>query len=87
MKFALNEISLINRHLAEWTGLALSTIDRAAQQGRLQTHYIGTNGETRVVRIADVISWKENEYAPKHGSNRSASQKATKPTRKSKGTK
>jgi hypothetical protein len=73
MKFAPSELSLINRTLADHVGIPVSTIDRAAVQGRLQTYRIGTEAETRVVRVADVLNWKKHNHQP---------EKATKPKRK-----
>lgn len=67
MKIDPSELSLINSALAEFVGVPKSTIDRAATQDRLQTFHIGTAGETRVVRVADVIAWKANNYKPEHG--------------------
>ena len=67
MKLEPRELSLINSALAEFVGVPKSTIDRAATQDRLQTFHIGTAGETRVVRIADVLEWKQNQYKPEHG--------------------
>lgn len=64
MKFELNELSLINQILADFVGIPKSTIDRAAVQGRLKTYAIGTSGETRVVRVADVVNFKEHNYQP-----------------------
>lgn len=62
MKFAANEISLINHALSEFVGIPKSTIDRAASQGRLKTYQIGTQSETRIVRVSDVLNWKNTQY-------------------------
>ena len=67
MKLDPKELSLINSALAEFVGIPKSTIDRAATQDRLQTFRIGTAGETRVVRIADVLEWRQKQYKPEHG--------------------
>ena len=67
------ELSLINSALAEFVGVPKSTIDRAATQDRLQTFYIGTAGETRVVRIADVLDWKRHHYKPEPGQRKESS--------------
>ena len=64
MKIDLSDLSLINKHLAESIGVPLSTIDRAATRGRLPTYQIGTQKETRVVRISDVQKWKDETYRP-----------------------
>jgi hypothetical protein len=64
MKIELSDLSLINRQLAESIGVPLSTIDRAAQNGRLKTYRIGTNDETRVVRISELKKWKNETYRP-----------------------
>jgi uncharacterized protein YfaT (DUF1175 family) len=76
MKFAPNELSLINKTLSEHVGLPLSTIDRAAVQGRLQTYHIGTQGETRVVRVADVVNWKNHNYQPEKANKTETRKKA-----------
>jgi hypothetical protein len=66
MKIELSDLSLINRLLAESIGVPLSTIDRAAQNGRLKTYRIGTNDETRVVRISELKKWKNETYRPQN---------------------
>lgn len=66
VKLELSDLSLINRNLAEFVGVPLSTIDRAAVKGRLRTMQIGTQGETRVVRISDVQKWKDENYRPQN---------------------
>ena len=66
MKVDLSELSLINRNLAEFIGVPLSTIDRAATQGRLRVLRMGSQEETRVVRISDVQKWKEENYRPQN---------------------
>ena len=76
MKFELNEISLINSALADHVGVPKSTIDRAAVQGRLQTYHIGTQGETRVVRVADVLNWKKHNYHPEKANKPETRKKA-----------
>jgi hypothetical protein len=67
MKIELADLSLINRHLAESIGVPLSTIDRAATTGRLKTYQIGTQQETRVVRLSEVKKWKNETYRPQTG--------------------
>ena len=64
MKFDPKEISLINHALADFVDVPKSTIDRAAANGRIATHYIGTENETRIVRIADVLNWKKHHHRP-----------------------
>jgi excisionase family DNA binding protein len=66
MKIDLKDLSLINRQLAESIGVPLSTIDRAAQNGRLPTYRIGTNEETRVVRISELVKWMNESYRPQN---------------------
>ena len=66
MKVDPSELSLINRNLAEFIGVPLSTIDRAATQGRLRVLRIGAQQETRVVLIGDVQKWKEESYRPQN---------------------
>jgi hypothetical protein len=75
MKFELEELSLVNHALAEFVGIPKSTLDRAASQGRLQSYAIGTRGETRFVRIADVMNFKTHDYKPEK-SNESRVKKA-----------
>lgn len=65
MRIELTDLSLINRYLAELVGVPLSTLDRAAVNGRLRSLQIGAQQETRVVRISDVLKWKAKNYTPK----------------------
>lgn len=70
MKLDLSGLSLINKHLATHVGVPLSTIDRAAVTGRLETFQIGTANETRVVKVRDVIKWRDERHRPiKQGKN------------------
>lgn len=78
MKFAPEELSLINHKLAEFVGMPKSTLDRAATLGLLTTYFIGTDSETRVVRISDVLNYKKHNERPPTEGKRGPKPKKTK---------
>ena len=58
--FRWTKLSVVNEYLSRAVGVPRTTIQSAVDRGEIKYYSAGSAGETRLVRIEDVLRWRRN---------------------------